>query len=108
MTETVTRLRADATGPNRYNNTELDWSDPDELEIPDCLFAPGGTREDHVGRDAVLTNPTVYAPFGSDIKPADRLIVRDVTFDVDGQPADWQGMSGWEAGMVLSLKRVTG
>lgn len=109
MTETATRLRAEAGEADRYNNTPLDWTDPDSEAIPGCLFAPGGTSEDHDrGRDAVIVGPMLYAPFGSDIIAQDRIEVRDKTYEVEGEPEDWVGMSGWQAGMVVPLRRVDG
>lgn len=105
--ETVTRLRGTET-TNRNNDTVINWDDPDDEDITSCLFAPGGTSEDHDGRNAVIVNPTLYAPSGSDIAANDRLVVRGLTYDVDGEPGDWVAASGWQAGMVVPLKRVDG
>jgi hypothetical protein len=109
--ETVTRLRLTAAA-DRFSGeaTSADWSNPDELDIPNCAFDPGDSLEPlAAGRDAVLTKPTVYAPSGSDVTALDRLIVRGRTWQVDGDPSDYRSpFSGWRPGMVIHLKAVSG
>lgn len=109
--ETATRLRAFITlDPYSGEETEKDWSTPYELAIPGCAFNPGQSSEpDQVGRNAVITQPEVYAPFGSDVLAGDRIVIRGQTFDVDGQPASWVNpFSGWAPGLVITLKGVEG
>lgn len=109
--ETVTRLRGTSVAdPYNPDNTEISWDDPDELEIPGCGFNPGQSSEPvQDARNAVITQPEVYAPAGSDVLAGDRLVVRGDTYDVEGNPADWKSpFSGWRAGMVVALKRTDG
>lgn len=109
--ETVTRLRATpATDPYSGEATGLDWDAPDELDIDGCGFNPGQSSEPlQEARNAVTSQPEVYAPFGSDVLSGDRIVVRGKTYDVDGEPADWRSpFSGWSPGMVIVLKRVEG
>lgn len=109
--ETVTRQRGVATvDPYSGEATGVDWTTPDELEIPGCAFNPGRSTEPvQDARTAVITEPEVYAPFGSDVRAGDRLVVRGVTFDVQGNPGDWRSpFTGWEAGMAIPLKRTEG
>jgi hypothetical protein len=109
--EAVTRLRGAAvTDPYSGEATGIDWATPDELDIPGCGFNPGESSEPlRDARNAVLTQPAVYAPFGSDVLAGDRLVVRGGTYDVDGTPADWRSpFTGWEPGMVIPLKRTEG
>lgn len=109
--ETVTRLRATpATDPYSGEATGLDWSSPSSLTIEGCGFNPGQSSEPlQDARNAVITQPEVYAPPGSDVLPGDRLVVRGVTYEVDGRPAAWRSpFTGWEPGMVIALKDVEG
>lgn len=109
--ETVTRQRAaSALDPYANESTGKSWENPDELAIPGCAFGPGASSEPVVdARTEVLTQPTLYAPFGSDITAADRLVIRGRTWQVDGDPADYRNpFTGWEAGMVVKLKAVSG
>lgn len=109
--ETVTRLRgAPATDPYSGQATGIDWDTADELDIDGCGFNPGQSSEPlQEARNAVLTQPEVYAPVGSDVLAGDRVVVRGKTYDVDGDPADWRSpFTGWQPGMVIALKRVEG
>lgn len=107
--ETVTRLRATVT-TDSTNSTQYDWTSPAHLDIPGCAFDPGSSSEPlETGRTAVITQPTVYAPAGSDVLPADRMVVRGVTYEVDGRPASWVSpFSGWAPGMTVVLRDVEG
>lgn len=113
--ETVVRLRAPLV-PDPYTgeNTRVDWDDEDnppaELDIPGCLFDPGGSTEpSEVGRESVVTKPTVYAPFGADVLAGDRVVVRGRVWQINGDPAEWRNpFTGWEPGLVLNLMAVDG
>ena len=109
--ETVTRLRGTAVvDPYSGEPTSTDWSAPDSLAIPGCGFNPGGSSEPvEAGRTSVVTSPEVYAPTGADVLAGDRLVVRGLTFEVDGRPKDWRSpFSGWAPGVAISLKLVEG
>lgn len=109
--ETVTRLRATVvTDPYSGEATELSWVNPDSLDIPGVAIEPRPQPELVTdARNAVVSAFTLYAPFGSDVKAADRLRVRGDVFEVDGDVADWRSpFSGWEAGTVIQTKRVDG
>lgn len=106
--ESITRQRAGST-TSRYSDTVADWSDPDETTITGCSFSPSGTSEDHDGRDAVIQGPTLYTPPGADIEAADRVVVRGVTYEVEGEPADWRDpYSTRPVGLAVPLRVVTG
>lgn len=108
--ETVTRLRDEATGLDAYNNPVVTTV---ETAIPGAAFAPEQASAEtvEVGRQAVLTQPAVYFPGAwPDIVRTDRLRVRGVLYDVDGDPADWRfpfAATG-PGGLVVSLKRAEG
>lgn len=109
--EIVTRLRGTpAENPYSGEPTSLDWTSPDELDIPGCGFDPGGSEEPLAqGRDAVITQPRIFAPAGVDVAAHDRIVVRGRTWQVDGDPADYRHpMTGWKPGVVINLKAVSG
>lgn len=109
--ETVTRLRGTAiTDPYSGEATGISWSTPNTLAIEGCGFNPGQSSEPvQDARNAVITQPEVYAPTGSDVLAGDRLVVRGKTYEVKGDPADWRSpFTGWEPGMVIALERVEG
>lgn len=109
--ETVTRQRGTAvTGYYSAELTDLDWTDPDELEIPGCGFNPGSSSEPvQDARDAVITKPEVYAPADADVLAGDRLVVRGVAYEVSGRPQEWiSPFTGWAPGLVIQLDLVEG
>lgn len=109
--ETVTRQRGTSVvDPYSGESTDTSWDNPNELLIAGCGFDPGGSTEPlEDGRHAVITKPTVYAPYDADIASSDRLVVRGVTYEVDGRPAPWQSpFTGWKPGLVVELKAVEG
>jgi hypothetical protein len=102
---TVTRLRG-VPSTDRYGATVLDWTTPGTLDIEGCGVNPGGSQEPvEVGRTSVITRPEVYAPVDADVTAADRLVVRGVTYQVDGSPRAWiSPLTGWAPGLVIVLK----
>lgn len=109
--ETVTRLRA-ATVTDPYSNTATaeNWTNPSSLDIDGCGFNPGQSSEPvQTARNAVITRPEVYAPADADVLAGDRLVVRGVTYEVDGRPQSWVSpFTGWAPGLVIVLKDVEG
>lgn len=109
--ETVTRIRAGAqTGTDAFGQPVYG---PDvETTIDGAMFAPGGSSESvEVGREAVVTAPTLYFRAAwPDIVETDRIRVRGVEYDVDGRPADWRDPFGTDGpgGLVVTLKAVEG
>lgn len=110
--ETVVRLRA-ATTEDPYSGESdgaLDWSNPTELTITGCGFDPGGSFENtEARRDAITTQPTLYAPADADITANDRVQVRSLTYDVQGHPALWRSpFTGWTPGIAVTLRLFEG
>lgn len=109
--ETVTRLRGTPKLDRSSGETiGTDWTAPAALAIEGCAFDPGNSTEPlQQGRNAVVTQPAVYAPFGVDVLAGDRLVVRGRTWQVVGDPGDYRSpFSGWEAGTVIHLEAVSG
>jgi hypothetical protein len=104
--EIVTRIRATSGGRDPFGDP-VGPAVPD-LDIPGCAIAPRQAGEQiGQGRYAVTSGLTVYAPAGADVLPSDRLRVRGVLYEVDGEPADWRSpYSGRTPGMEIPLTRV--
>lgn len=97
----VVRLRRVPDGEDRYGNPVY----VDEVEdLPGARFAPGGVIPPaEPGRMPVMLQPTLYwHNQWPDVVDSDRLTVRDVTYEVDGRPADWRGQN--VGGLVVKLR----
>lgn len=73
-------------------------------------FAPEGSTELIQGQATLITNPTFYLSDGAPVPSAsDRLEVRGVVYEIDGQPQEYRNpFTGSAPGAVLRLERVTG
>lgn len=105
--ETVTVIRAGAPTQDDYGN---DVPGPNvETPVGGCAVWPRTSSEDVQGRLQVLEGLNVVAPYGTDVRPHDRVRVRGVLYDVDGDPGEWRSpLTGTQAGVQIALTRVTG
>lgn len=107
--EPVTRRRREQTGEDRYGNPEYGLVD---TVLPErAAFDPGGSRNPvEVGREQTVTTPKLYFQTQwPDLARDDQVIVRGVTYDIEGNPADWR--SPWGSGLgglVVELKIAEG
>lgn len=74
-----------------------------------CAFDPGGTVESfEPGRNPTITSPRVLSLLPVAAAPGDRAVIRGLTFEVEGDVAEYAnpftGFRGW----VVNLKRVEG
>jgi hypothetical protein len=106
--ETITRLRA-TLEDDRYGGQDKNWTDPAESTIRGCAIAPRLEGEEGTGREGVVIGWTVYAPADADILPTDRLRIRSVDHEVDGQPGEWWSpFTGSPKGLEIRTRRVDG
>lgn len=106
--ETVTRLRATVVA-DRYGGQNKDWSNPSRATINGCALEPRLEGEVGDGREGVVIGWTVYAPADADVLATDRLRIRSVDHDVDGQPAEWRSpFTGTPRGLEIRTRRVDG
>lgn len=109
--ETVERLRATAiTDPYSGELTELSWDSPDELAIDYVAVEPRPSSEPlEDARNAVVSGYTLYMEYGSDITSADRVRVRGVVYEVEGEVAPWRNpFTGHTPGLVVQAYRKAG
>ena len=109
--ETITRQRGTAVAdPYSGESTDIDWTDPDELNITGFAVAPGAFVENAApDRTRVDIEFTLYGPYAADIEPLDRVIVRGQTCEVVGKRQDWRNpFTGSESGCAVEVRKVAG
>jgi hypothetical protein len=100
---TVTVVQRTVAGRNDYGNATYTES---RTDVPGCLVAWSGSTEDQDNADRLTDSATVYDmghqwPVGA----VDRVEIAGQSWEVDGEPARWQGQIG---GIVVQLRRVRG
>lgn len=95
--------------PDAHGNATEGWADP----ITEAVYgwAPPDPSDEpyEAGRNAVVTALQVFAPPTVQIGPRDRVIVLDATYEVIGEPSDYNyGPFGWRPGSRVALQRVEG
>lgn len=104
--ETITLHSRAVTGQDSRGNDVYGEADTD---VADCWFDPGTSGELLQGQDLVTTQPRVGVPAGTPVTAVDAVTVRGVRYDVAGTPDDWRSpYTGWNPGIVIDLKAVTG
>jgi head-tail adaptor len=108
MARTVTRIRRQQDGADRYGNATYVET---EAEISGAMFAPerDSTEVITVGRTTLSSKPTLYwLKQHPDITSADRMRVDGVEYDIDGIPSPWfDDLGGTDVGgLVVTLSRV--
>lgn len=107
ISEYITRYPYEVSGEDSQGNEVEGFGSGHQLGI--YAFDPGGRSEpSESGRDAVVTEPTIYLPPGSPFAPHDECMVRGRRYAVVGEPADWVHPSRGPQGDVLKLRRVDG
>jgi len=104
--QSITRLRP---GTRRERgSTIFDWSNPNELVIPECSVQPTSTGLSQDGRVlGIQDGLVVYAPVDADVKAGDRIKFGDSVYTINGDPLVWPG-AGKLAHIQLNLQRWRG
>lgn len=75
-----------------------------DVEVPDCLFAPGPGREVEVHAAQVRADGTVFAPpEAPKITAADQVVIRGEVYEVAERPREWLN-----EGVEIPVRIVTG
>jgi len=109
LSESVEHVPYEGLAEDIYGNETEGYGSPVEL-VGRYGFDPGSSSEPRQpGMDRVIVEPTLYGPFNMPFLPKDKVIVRGVTYEVEGVVRQWRNMfSNREAGGVVSLRRVDG
>ncbi|QAB17482.1 hypothetical protein Leucomu_05700 [Leucobacter muris] len=107
ISEYITRYPYQGGGEDSQGNEIEGFGPGQQLGI--YAFDPGGRSESsEPGRDAVVTEPTIYLPPGSPFAPHDECVVRGKRYAVEGEPADWVHPTRGPKCDVIRLRRADG
>lgn len=102
--ETILLERFVAGTEDEHGNATVGYEPPEEVGI--WRFNPGGSQEPvTAGHTRVITEPEIYFP-GPQLGPQDRVTVRGVLYEVDGERPAW--VNDAFVGCVAQLRRVAG
>ena len=95
--------------PDPYNPSRTvpgEWRDATTIEIPDSFIAPSSSaHSDTASRSQILTEVSLFAPVGSDVRPGDRIRDGDETYYLRVKPASFVSpFDDWEAGIEAPLE----
>jgi len=109
MGEVVQRIPYEGAGEDAYGNEIAAYGAAVTL-VGVYGFDPGSSSEPRIaGQQRVIVEPTLYGPFDMPLLPQDRVVVRGLTYEVEGEARRWRHIwSNREAGAVVSLRRVDG
>lgn len=104
--ETITLIHRVITGRDAQGNYVFDETSTENVS---GACSPDLGTEGTSGMDQVSSKPLAYLPAGTVVASTDALIVRSLKYEVDGSATAWNSpFTGWAAGVVVPLKRVTG
>jgi len=108
VSETVEHVPYVGLAEDAYGNETESYGSP--VTLLGFGFDPGSSSEPRQpGQDRVIVEPTLYGPFDMPFLPRDRVLVRGLLYEVEGEVRKWRNMfSNREAGGVVSLRRVDG
>lgn len=110
--ETVTQVRRVLSGELDSDGNDVYSDAPAVLEnvgvAPRDANGSGGNEQTQ-GRDTVIIGLTLFLPAGTVVSATDRFMVRGNVYEVEGQPEDLHSpFTGWNPGLPVAVKRVTG
>lgn len=104
ITETVAWEKYNPGATDAHGNPVDGWSSPVSVGI--WRFNPGGSQEPvTAGHTRVISDPEIYFP-GPQFGAQDRVTVRGVLYEVDGEQPAW--VDDDFTGCVARLRRVDG
>jgi hypothetical protein len=108
VSESVERVPYLGAGEDAHGNEVATYGPA--VTLTGFGFDPGSSSEPRLpGQGRVIVEPTLYGPYDMPFLPRDQVIVRGVTYEVEGVVRQWRNMfSNREAGAVVSLRRVDG
>lgn len=110
--DTVTIIRPGPATQDAYGNDVP--GTPTEIPVTGCGIAPrdgtGSASNELIdARDTVISGLTLYAPYGTDIRATDKVLVGGQLYEVEGLPGSFRSpFTGSTGPVVASLELVTG
>lgn len=109
--ETIQILTAQQT-TDPYSGVKVDdWSKtPTSKDLENVLCEPRPVGEPvQDARNAVTSGWTLYCQIIPNPLPTpqQRVKVRGVVYEIDGEPADWR-LGSWHPGVVIQAKKIEG
>lgn len=89
----VDRLSSAPTGP------------APEHDVVGCAITPRASHEEERGW-VIVDGRMVIAPYGADVLATDQVRIDGQTWDVDGEPGDYENKSGRGKATIFYLKKV--
>ena len=104
------QVRTASTGAKDSHGKPAVTHGPPGEPQPVYGWGPAGSTEPaEPNRSAVTPDLDLYVPPGFVVAPLDRIDVGGLTYEVDGEPADYtHGPFGFMPGHVVRLKREDG
>jgi hypothetical protein len=88
ITETLKLERYTEGARDSRGNIVRGFLPPEDLPVF-AVSAKSSVEADELGRRAVVTGKTVFAPAGTVVGPHDRVTRDGLVYEVLGEPADW-------------------
>jgi hypothetical protein len=107
MNMTIVRKRASVKTVR--GSDVFDWSNTDDITIPNCLVEPGGGSLSLDGRElGIMQGLTAILPPNADVKAGDHIVYDGNIYEIDGEPKMFSLPTGTVTNMQLNLKRWQG
>lgn len=107
--ERIYRLRAPWVTDAWGNGGHYDWSDPVRAPIDRVSVAPRFSDDGSSRWTATIVGITIYCPPGIELLDTDKLEVRGVIYEIEGDAAAWVNpYTQTEVGVQAALRRVDG
>lgn len=78
---------------------------PPTHDLTGCAVLPRTSHEEERGW-VIVEGRMVVAPYGADVLATDQAVVDGETWDVDGEPGDYEDKRGRGKATIFYLKRV--
>lgn len=104
--EPIIIIRRTQSGVDQYGEPIFST---EEILIRDGLFAFNGSDSPvEVNRNPKDVRLTLYLPHGTEIRDGDIFDIRETHWVQDGTAEDWATIDGFEAGVVVSVRKRNG
>ena len=90
-------------------STVPDWDNATEHELTRIQVTAAATQQDRDGRMVnVAESRTLRAPYDADVRPGDRVVFEDETYEVDGEVFHSKSPTGRVSTTRCKLRRWNG